>query len=905
MKRLLRSSFISSVPSHLAVSVAAVLALVVTACNGPSADLSDGRTSFVADAHVATADAPTTVDGGTPDALVVSRDAQLQSPDAAIVTVDAAVAASDALLPVDAAHNVADAAVTTIDAAHNVADAAITTIDAPTAPSSDARASAPDARATSPDAHTGGSSDARTSAPDAAPSPFAGGDGTLGNPFLIANSLELSNATDPQYSAASFKLIADVDLTNIAFTPFGDFGGTFDGGHHRVSNWNYSGFGCVGFFSSLSGLVHDLVLESPILSGTDNAYVGALVGCDEGGLMIRDQVIGGLLTSDYYAGGLLGVFSNDGPNISGIASCSSSAATVAPYAGGLAGDNGDPIVDSYATGEANGSAAAGGLVAYNMGFEPDTVVLRSYSSGRVDSDTGGLLGFSWGYPSFDSFWNVDTSNQSTSAGGTGLSDDEMRSASNFPGWDFSSVWQLEPGQAPTLRDNGNVSPLTAPMAVSPVGATPFEFALGAYDFDGDALTYAIITPPTRGTLSALIGNRLTYTADSWSGYTDSMTYQVTDSHGVASPVTTITITVQPACNQSDPGFADGGNGSADTPYVVKSVPELQLVHAYMYCNYTLGSDLDLAGVSFSPIGAGGSFAGPFDGNNHQIKNWTYSSNDGSETGFFASTSGPVKNLRLVNENISGSGATGGMVANANAALTNDFTSGTVTSTGSAAGGLVGNVAAPVSSCGSSATVKGLFSTGGLIGFASSYQISHSFATGDVTSTDAASAAGGLIGLNQFGGIDTSYATGAVTSAQGYAGGLVGYDNLLVNGYSDVTDSYATGSASGGLFAGALVGFAEIQESATLARVFAIGQVIDTSGSAQLAGLIGGLQDDGNDPSDFTMTDALWDLDTTQQAANITGGSGQSDSAMKSQSTYTDFDFATVWTIAASSYPTLR
>ena len=736
--------------------------------------------------------------------------------------------------------------------------------------------------------------------------PFDSGDGTPGNPFLIANSGELVNATNPDFANSSFKVIADIDLTGVSMSPIDPFNGTFDGNHHQISNWTYSGSNCVGLFGTLTGLVSDIILVSPSVTGSNNAYVGALVGCNNG-LVIRDQVIGGQVTADYMAGGLVGE-EQQGGVIDGVANSSSSATVVAQYAGGLVGyTSNEAIVDSYAAGEVSGTILGGGLVGYDSDSYPGSIVLRSYASGIVDNapdwTAGGLIGFSNDQLVFDSFWNEDTSGQSTSNGGVGLSADQMNDPANFTNWNFTSVWQSVSGQEPTLRPTGNVAPMTEAFSFSVAGATPFPMTLPAFDFNGDALTYAIVTPPSRGTLSALDGNRVTFTADGWVGYTDQFTYQVTDVHGLTSPITAVAITVQSACNSAEPGFSHGGDGSSSTPYVVTNVSELQLVHTYMFCNYILGNDIDLTGISFSPIGSASAFNATFDGNGHQILSWNYTSTDGTDTGFFASLNGTVQNLTLVNLNISGAGLVGGLAAEASGTLTNDHTTGTVTSTGNSAGGLVASSYATVTSCSSAATVHGAQNAGGLIGLQSSYPVFTSFATGDVTSSGAE--AGGLIGYNQFSGIQLSYATGSVTAPNGNAGGLLGYDDFLVTGYSDISDSYATGSISCSGSAGAFIGFAEVEESSTLERVYATGAILSAATSAVVGGLMGTEQDD-NGPGTFTATDAFWDVDTTGVGTTANNdGVPEPDVAMTTQSTYTDFDFANVWVIQPSGYPTLR
>jgi hypothetical protein len=130
--------------------------------------------------------------------------------------------------------------------------------------------------------------------------------------------------------------------------------------------------------------------------------------------------------------------------------------------GGLVGTNHGKINDCYASGNVSGIdggeyttshlAAVGGL----SGYSSDEIV-SCYSTGRVTigeqapHDLGGLVGKSGGTVSV-SFWDVETSGCSSSAGGTGKTTAQMKTRSTFTsaGWDFTDetangtedIWRL-------------------------------------------------------------------------------------------------------------------------------------------------------------------------------------------------------------------------------------------------------------------------------------------------------------------------------------------------------------------------------------------------------------------------------------------------------------------------------
>ncbi|CAB3790210.1 beta strand repeat-containing protein [Paraburkholderia caffeinilytica] len=167
--------------------------------------------------------------------------------------------------------------------------------------------------------------------------------------------------------------------------------------------------------------------------------VGGLVGLNAGGTIVS-STSAAFVTGDRFVGGLVG--RNDG-TISQSFSISQ-VTSVWGYDGGLVGLNTGTIADSYALGAVTGTFASAGLVGQNMG-----TIARSYAAGLVQDSsgvTGGLVAVGTGTVS-DSYWNTDTTGQTTSLGGTGLTNAQMLTgtASNFAGFDFSSVWKFIDG----------------------------------------------------------------------------------------------------------------------------------------------------------------------------------------------------------------------------------------------------------------------------------------------------------------------------------------------------------------------------------------------------------------------------------------------------------------------------
>lgn len=95
---------------------------------------------------------------------------------------------------------------------------------------------------------------------------------------------------------------------------------------------------------------------------------------------------------------------------------------------------------------------AGGLV----GWLEDGTISACYSTGALTgtkADIGGLVGYTTSGAAEFSFWDIETSGTTESAGGTGLPTDQMKDPGTYDAWDFDTVWyMLEGGSYPYLRN---------------------------------------------------------------------------------------------------------------------------------------------------------------------------------------------------------------------------------------------------------------------------------------------------------------------------------------------------------------------------------------------------------------------------------------------------------------------
>ena len=139
--------------------------------------------------------------------------------------------------------------------------------------------------------------------------------------------------------------------------------------------------------------------------------------------------------------------------------------------GGLVGSNAGTISNCYANVYISGWYGTGGLVEYNSGL-----ISNCYSIGRVagDFDCGGLVSRNSGIVT-DSFWDIETSEQTVSAGGTGLMTDDMQTMSTFTnaGWDFIGETDNGTDDIWTICNHTDYPRLT------------WQFVIGDFDGDGD------------------------------------------------------------------------------------------------------------------------------------------------------------------------------------------------------------------------------------------------------------------------------------------------------------------------------------------------------------------------------------------------------------------------------------
>ncbi len=301
---------------------------------------------------------------------------------------------------------------------------------------------------------------------------YGGGKGEPNDPYLIYTAEHLNAiGTESNDWDKNFRLMADIDLAGyeyeravIAPDVGGDgylfpgipFTGVFDGNGYAVAHLTITGKSYLGLFGQVGpgGHVIGLGVEDVNITGSYYA-IGGLVGDNLRGSITMCYSTG-TVTGYTFVGGLAG-YNNYGDIAFSYSNCSANGTSSGNQGvGGLTGVTAGSITTSYSSGDVSGQRSVGGLVGWNY----QSNITNSYSTGTVsgDQNIGGLVGKrdqDVGVVN-GCFWNVETSGQSSSAGGTGKTTAEMQTAGTFleAGWDFvgetengtEDIWWILEGQ---------------------------------------------------------------------------------------------------------------------------------------------------------------------------------------------------------------------------------------------------------------------------------------------------------------------------------------------------------------------------------------------------------------------------------------------------------------------------
>ena len=256
-------------------------------------------------------------------------------------------------------------------------------------------------------------------------------------PVEISDWNDLDNVRNDL--TGDYVLVNDLDSETDGYAGIGDdfesiasfdnkFSGNFDGQGYEIFNLvineEPTDTEGIGLFAAVDGFttIENLTVGAEVTNTGDVefAITAVLAGLTREDVEIKNCVVSGSVDhmvsepseNNRSFGGLIG---QNGGLVDNCGSHVDVVALDARQAGGLVGLNRDTVIDSYATGSVEGDDFVGGLV--------------------------GAASFS---DEIDSYWDTETSGQSTSAGdATGLTTAEMQGSAaetNMDGFDFTNTW---------------------------------------------------------------------------------------------------------------------------------------------------------------------------------------------------------------------------------------------------------------------------------------------------------------------------------------------------------------------------------------------------------------------------------------------------------------------------------
>ena len=608
---------------------------------------------------------------------------------------------------------------------------------------------------------------------------FAGGSGTVENPYQIANGAQLAKLAQDvnggnNYAGTYFVLTADILLNNTEgwenwgstapanpWTPIGSdanpFTGTLDGDGHSVSGIyistaNYQGL--VGYLGS-GGTLQNLGVKASYIKG--GSFVGGVCGWNDGTVINCYNI--GSVEGNSYVGGVCGYNKSNVINCYNTGNVTGSSYNV----GGVCGQNYfGTVTNCYNTGSVEGNRYVGGLCGQNS-----ATVTNCYNSGSVEGNryVGGVCGM-------NVMGNV------------------MGNVINC--YNIGSVEGNYDVGGVCGRNDGTVTNcyyLTG-MAAGGIGYGSGDATeKNADQFQSGAVAYLL-----QGKQAEQVWGQ-------------NLTLAPKDTYPVLGGLKVV---------QNGDGYANELNQDGDF-YLISTADELRLFASMVNSGQTnisakLTADIELNNTTgwenwsesnapantWTPIGNSSQpFTGTLDGAGHSVSG-IYINNTEINQGLVGvlGEGGTLQNLGVKASYIKGDNQVGGVCGwNDMGSITNCYNTGSVESTGAEAGGVCGtSTSGNVSNCYNTGSVTGYKRVGGVCG-GNSGTVTNCYNTGSVEGN---SNVGGVCG-NSFGNVTNCYylntcgAAGVGTSktADEFASGEVAW--LLQNGQTEQVWGQAIGT----------------------------------------------------------------------------------------------------------------
>lgn len=540
---------------------------------------------------------------------------------------------------------------------------------------------------------------------------------SISSPAQLAGFVELVNNKGNSYSGYTVTLMRDVDLGGHEWTPIGTgiredggytdeshtFQGTFDGNGKTISNLLIKittvKDQAIGLFGIVDGgTVKNLKFENVDINVPSSEMAAAAVGMLTGGGTVSGiEVVSGSIKAIRGNGAVVGRMTESGT----IEECINRAAVSGTGAnvGGIVGaayytvEGGTMTIDDcHNYGTVSGTAGVvGGIVGLSAANVSNCTNEAAITGNGAD--VAGIVAEQQNAGSIKGCVNKGDITNSSSAYGTG----------GIVGW---------------IRYNGATSAYPVKNVIEVSGNTNYGSVQGGNDAGGIVGTvynlgvikenYNYAPALNAKTFAAgIVGNaQFTETAV---GMTESNKVEVTDNFtstslsDIDAPCKDLFVYI----NQDDAVTEENNTLLINDPEQFSSfATAVNNGNTFSGINVALGSDIDLSGVAWTPIGTStNAFKGTFNGNGHTINNLEISGLDKSIiAGLFGELNGTVKDLAIDNAKIShvsdGSGGIGVVAGSIfNTGLIENVTVSNAEITGNRwTGGIVGYMYGSIKNC---------------------------------------------------------------------------------------------------------------------------------------------------------------------------------------------------------------
>lgn len=652
---------------------------------------------------------------------------------------------------------------------------------------------------------------------------FVQGNGTPGDPYGISTPAQLNEVRN--YLDSHFILLNDIDLDaatseggdyyndGAGWMPIGDslnpFEGVFDGDGYEITGLNIDLTTTVseiyiGLFGYVQGTIKNINVDTGSInvSTTGEAYVGSIAGYAVNGNILNciiDDVNLDVLGDYVCTGGITGYAENTTLEDCGFkGNITANASGYKSRVGGIVGLglNGVRILTSYNTGSvfAEGRGAfVGGIAGFIKRTDSISIqyISKCYNTGDICAnctDTTARIAGIAGYASYTEITNCfntgQISKQSTYIATLG----GIVGYTSYP--TISSPI--------SLYDCYNVGEIIGGGYVGAIAGGSAAGIDDCYYADTCSVGIGSGTGTTYQKTLEQMKKQATY-----NGFNFSSIWEISNHVYYEYP------TLQGASTyplQGDTVMFDGGFGTKTKPFLVSTPEHLNNVRHYPDAHFIILNDIDMSaatseggvywndGAGWEPIQ---SFSGVFDGGGYIISN-LFILSDKSQTGLFGiAFSATIKNLNIIDANVTGVSDSGIIAGSLNGEISNCTVSGRVVGS-SYTGGIVGEMTGDISYCTNMARVSSNGFAGGITGKVKG-DILYCSNHGDIIGIGIRPI-GGIVG-ETWGLVQDCYNTGDLyqTDPEQDSGGIAGWHYSYVGDYTYV-NCYNIGYATYGITA---------------------------------------------------------------------------------------------------------